>query len=139
MNIIYKNQDGSVAVFTPTQEALDQLKIEEIAQRVVPVNTEYQIVDPSAIPTDRTFRDAWEHNQDGINVNIEKAKEITHEKRRDKRADLFKQLDIEATIPMYADQAEAKRQIIRDEFAAIQTEIDNAETVDQLKEIITQL
>ena len=53
-----------------------------------------------------------------IQVNLDKAKEITHEKRRDKRADLFKQLDIEATI---------------------QTEIDNAETVDQLKEIITQL
>ena len=36
MNIIYKNQDGGVAVFTPTQEALDQLTLNEIAQRVVP-------------------------------------------------------------------------------------------------------
>lgn len=136
MNIIYKNQDGSVAVFTPTQEALDQLKIEEIAQRVVPVNTEYQIVDPSAIPTDRTFRDAWEHNQDGINVNIEKAKSIAHDKRRTARTEEFKPLDIQAAIPALAEQAEAKRQIIRDEFAAIQTEIDNAETIDQLKEIM---
>ena len=74
-----------------------------------------------------------------IQVNLDKAKEITHEKRRDKRADLFKQLDIEATIPVLAEEAEAKRQIIRDEFEAIQTEIDNAETIDQLKEIITQL
>jgi len=68
-----------------------------------------------------------------IQVNLDKAKEITHEKRRDKRADLFKQLDIEATIPMYADQAEAKRQIIRDEFAAIQAKIDQAGSVDDLK------
>ena len=74
-----------------------------------------------------------------IQVNLDKAKEISHDKRRNKRADLFKQLDIEATIPVLAEEAEAKRQIIRDEFAAIQTEIDNAETVDQLKEIITQL
>jgi hypothetical protein len=73
-----------------------------------------------------------------IQVNLEKAKEISHDKRRNKRADLFRQLDIEATIPMLAEQAEAERQIIRDEFAVIQTEIDNAETVDQLKEIITQ-
>lgn len=74
-----------------------------------------------------------------IQVNLDKAKEITHEKRRDKRADLFKQLDIEATIPVLAEEAEAKRQIIRDEFAAIQTQIDEANSVDALKNIITQL
>ena len=60
MNIIYKNQDGGVAVFTPTQEALSTLTLEEIAQRVVPVSVPYWIVDPSTIPPDRTFRDAWE-------------------------------------------------------------------------------
>ena len=60
MNIIYKNQDGSVSVFTPTQEAIDMLTLDEIAQRVVPNSVAYWIVDPSAIPSDRTFRDAWE-------------------------------------------------------------------------------
>ena len=74
-----------------------------------------------------------------IQVNLDKAKEISHDKRRAKRADLFKQLDIEATAPVLAEQAEAKRQIIRDEFAVIQTEIDNAESVDQLKTIVTRL
>ncbi|MEG2263909.1 MAG: hypothetical protein RSC68_06035 [Acinetobacter sp.] len=74
-----------------------------------------------------------------INVNLDKAKEISHDKRRNKRAELFKQLDIEATVPALAEQAEEQRQAIRDEFAAIQTEIDNAESVDQLKVIITQL
>ena len=74
-----------------------------------------------------------------IQVNLDKAKEISHDKRRNKRADLFKQLDIEATVPVLAEQAEVKRQIIRDEFAVIQTEIDDAESVDQLKVIITQL
>lgn len=74
-----------------------------------------------------------------IQINLDKAKEISHDKRRNKRAELFKQLDIEATIPTFAEQAEAQRQIIRDEFAAIQTEIDNAESIDQLKAIVTQL
>ena len=74
-----------------------------------------------------------------IKIDINKAKEISHDMRRNKRADLFKQLDIEATVPVLAEQAEAKRQIIRDEFAVIQTEIDDAESVDQLKVIITQL
>ena len=60
MNIIYKNTDESVAVFILTQEALDQLMLDEIAQRIVPTGLKYWIVDPSTIPPDRTFRDAWE-------------------------------------------------------------------------------
>ena len=74
-----------------------------------------------------------------IKIDINKAKEISHDMRRIKRGELFKQLDIEATVPVLTEQAEVKRQIIRDEFAAIQTEIDDAESVDQLKVIITQL
>ena len=60
MNIVYKNQNGVISVFTPTQEALELLTLEQIAQRVVPNSVPYWIVDPSAIPSDRTFRDAWE-------------------------------------------------------------------------------
>ncbi len=60
MNIIYKNQSGSGSVSTPTQEAIDQLTLDEIAQRIVPNSVAYWIVDPSTIPSDRTFRDAWE-------------------------------------------------------------------------------
>ena len=74
-----------------------------------------------------------------IQVDINKAKEISHDKRRNKQTDMLKQLDIEATIPTMAEQAEIQRQAIRDQFAVIQTEIDNAESVDQLKVIITQL
>lgn len=59
MNIIFKNLDGAILVFTPTQEALELLTLEQIAQRVVPNAVPYWIVDPSAIPSDRTFRDAW--------------------------------------------------------------------------------
>lgn len=74
-----------------------------------------------------------------IQINLDKAKEISHDKRRTKREELFKPLDIQATIPMFAEQAEQQRQAIRNEFAVIQTEIDDAESVDQLKVIITQL
>lgn len=74
-----------------------------------------------------------------IQINLDKAKEISHDKHRTKREELFKPLDIQATIPMFAEQAEQQRQAIRNEFAVIQTEIDDAESVDQLKVIITQL
>lgn len=74
-----------------------------------------------------------------IQINLDKAKEISHDKRITKREELFKPLDIQATIPIFAEQAEQQRQAIRNEFAVIQTEIDDAESVDQLKVIITQL
>ena len=74
-----------------------------------------------------------------IAVHIEKAKSIAHDKRREARAEEFKQLDIQATIPMLAEQAEQKRQEVRDKYALMQTEIDAASTVDDVKGAITPL
>lgn len=74
-----------------------------------------------------------------IQVDILKAKEIAHEKRREARAAEFAPLDIQGTIPSMAEQAEAKRAEIRIKYDAIQTQIDEANSVDVLKDIITQL
>ena len=74
-----------------------------------------------------------------IQVDISKAKEIAHEKRRAARATELAPLDVQVTIPTMAEQAEAKRAEIRDKYDAIQTQIDAAESVDVLKSIITQL
>ncbi len=74
-----------------------------------------------------------------ITIDINKAKEISHSKRREARAAEFAPLDIQATIPALAEQAEAERQLVRDKYAAIQTQIDGATTVEDLKAIITQL
>lgn len=58
--IIYKSDDGGVAVIAPTDEALRNYSIEEIAQKDVPSGKAYKIVSVDDIPTDRTFRNAWE-------------------------------------------------------------------------------
>lgn len=71
-----------------------------------------------------------------ISVNIEKAKHIAHDKRRAARAAEFAPLDIEATIPAKAIEAEAKRQAIRDKYADLQTKIDIAADVAVLKSIV---
>ena len=59
--IIYKNLDNSVSIIVPSPEALEFMTIEQIAIKDVPANTPYKIVDVSEIPTDRTFRNAWEY------------------------------------------------------------------------------
>lgn len=56
--IIYPKDDG-VAIIIPAPEC--GLTIEEIAAKDVPAGVEYKIVDVSDIPTDRTFRNAWEY------------------------------------------------------------------------------
>lgn len=58
--VIYQNLDGSVSVLIPTQEALSFATIEQIAEKDVPFQLPYKIVDEADIPTDRTYRDAWE-------------------------------------------------------------------------------
>ena len=74
-----------------------------------------------------------------ITVNIEKAKSIAHDKRREARAEEFKQLDIQATIPAMAAQAEAERQVVREKYTVMQTEIDAALTADEIKVVIAPL
>jgi hypothetical protein len=39
------------------------MSIEEIALKDVPEGKPYKIVDVSDIPTDRTFRNAWEYQE----------------------------------------------------------------------------
>lgn len=74
-----------------------------------------------------------------ITINLTKAKDIAHDKRRTVRAAEFAPLDIKATIPAEAVQAETARQAIRDKYALIQTEIDSAASVQELKEIVDAL
>jgi len=57
--IIYSNDEGGVSVIVPAPEC--GLTIEEIAAKDVPAGKPFKIVDASDIPSDRTFRNAWEY------------------------------------------------------------------------------
>ena len=74
-----------------------------------------------------------------IQVNILKAKGIAHEKRRAARAAELAPLDVQVTIPTMAEQAEVERAEIRSKYDAIQAQIDAAESVNVLKDIISEL
>jgi hypothetical protein len=72
----------------------------------------------------------------GIVIDIDKAKAITHDKRRAARSAEFAPLDIKATIPSEAAAAEAARQAVREKYAAIQSSVDAAANVAALKTIM---
>ena len=73
MKILYKNLKGNVVVIKATLEWLSQGTMEELAQKDVPTGFKYKIVDDSVIPTDRTFRNAWEVDEaeltDGVGAD----------------------------------------------------------------------
>ncbi len=71
-----------------------------------------------------------------ITINITKAKTIAHDARRTARSAEFAPLDTKATIPSEATAAEAARQVVRDKYASMQTAIDAASTVDQIKAVM---
>jgi hypothetical protein len=60
--IIYPNDEGGVSIIVPAPEALETMTIEEIAAKDVPAGKPFKIVDVSEIPSDRTFRNAWEYS-----------------------------------------------------------------------------
>ena len=71
-----------------------------------------------------------------ITINMTKAKVIAHESRRMVRNAAFAPLDIKATIPAEATQAEADRDVIRVADAALQVSMDAATDADTLKALM---
>jgi hypothetical protein len=77
-----------------------------------------------------------------ITINLNKAKAIAHDKRREARAKEFAPHDevISKQIPGKDSQAaEAARQAIRNKYDLMQTRINEATTVEQLKEELTAI
>lgn len=79
--IIYQADEGGVAVLIPTPEALEQYGIEAIALKDVPAGKPFKIVATSDVPSDRTFRSAWEVDPstltDGVGAESNSFPEVT--------------------------------------------------------------
>ena len=57
--IIYPQENGIVAILVPSPDC--KKSIEEIAAKGVPQGVPYKIISKSDVPSDRTFRNAWEY------------------------------------------------------------------------------
>jgi hypothetical protein len=61
LRIIYPTDEGGVAVIVPSPNWLAENSIEALAAKDVPAGKPYKIVDAADVPSDRTFRAAWEY------------------------------------------------------------------------------
>jgi hypothetical protein len=76
-----------------------------------------------------------------ITIDMTKAKDIAHEKRRAARSAEFAPHDevIMKQIPgVDAQAAEAARQAIRDKYATLQAQMDAAQTAEELKALLPE-
>lgn len=104
-----------------------------------------EVVEVAAFPGangmafDKTFRGAWEKPPGlDIAINMGKAKEITHGRRRRAREKEFEPFDKVISLQLPGWQAaEQGRAGIRQKYAGIQNDIDAAITPDELKQIIS--
>lgn len=60
---IFQNDEGGVSIIVPSDEALNKYGIAAIAAKDVPAGKPYKIVDVADVPSDRTFRNAWEFQE----------------------------------------------------------------------------
>ena len=68
--IIFPNPDGSISIIIPTGD----IPFEDVCQKDVPADTPYLIVEDDVVPSDRSFRNAWEadfSNPDGYGIGAD--------------------------------------------------------------------
>jgi hypothetical protein len=58
--IVFEKEDKGVGYLIPTQEVLTKYTISQVALKDVREGLPFWIVDDTELPSDRTFRDAWE-------------------------------------------------------------------------------
>ena len=68
--IVYRQDNGVVAVIRPMPEALDKFGIQAIAEKDVPHGKRFAIVDESLVPTDRSQRNAWTVNDKDLTSGV---------------------------------------------------------------------
>ena len=146
--IVYMRADGGMSVVHPNRNThgevpgITDAEVEQRAWDKMPadaINPRW-VVD-GEIPTDRTFRDAWE-DAGMVRVNMPKAREIDKTNRRRARvpklatqdAEFFKALEawlvVQPNIPPALQAAMVKKQALRDVTA--DPAIEAAKTPEEL-------
>lgn len=125
---------GATAEWAETEDEF----VERIRQKDVPANaTDVLIVDESALPADRAFRNAWRVGAGGIGCDMASAKNLARDTLRAERAERFKVLDGQWMRAMgrgdsaLAAEIEAKREAMRN--WPQDARLDASATPDELK------
>lgn len=148
--IIFTRPDGGLSVVTPAinshpvREDITEAEAEQRAWDKLPTDAiNPQWVDASAIPADRTFRDAWKDGGGKVVHDMNKAREIHKEELRRIRTPKLAALDVAyQRADEVGDTTEKQRiatikQAMRD--ATADPAIDAAQTPEELKVVLPRV
>lgn len=137
MDIIIYDQENTVpAIIMPSPE--NQIPLTTLAEQVVPAGRPWKIVDSSSLPSDRTFRDAW--NYTDMQVNMPKARNIWKDYLRELRKPVLEALDAKFLKALEdgdvgaQNSIKSRKQLLRD--APALPSIASASTPEQLKAVM---
>ena len=74
--IIYKRPDGGLTEVIPADPSLT---VEEVAQKDVPTGLPYKIIERSELPTDETFRNAWDIDEAELTDGVGSTEGVTEQ------------------------------------------------------------
>ena len=147
--ILYTRLDGSLSIVIPvintqpTREAITEAEAEQRAWSRLPEDAiNPQFVEDSAIPQDRTFRNAWRQSGAVVRVDMGAARELHKEHLRRLRAPKFEPLErAQRTALVLGDAAKAavlegRLQALRD--APADPAIEAAQTPEELKSVLPE-
>jgi len=136
--IIFTGSDGALSIVHPVRNTLGETlttdaEIEQRAWDKLPEDAiNPQFVEADTVPTDRTFRNAWK-DDNGIKVDMVKAKDLTKDRLRNERNPLLEAQDVlfQRALESGASTAEIvkEKQRLRD----ITKQVDGITSLDELK------
>jgi CheY-like chemotaxis protein len=143
MKIVIKRTSGGVSIMTLINDSDEAESIRKWKLAHPEQYVSHRQMPDDAIPTDRTFRNAWADITPEliIDVDMTKARNIHLESIRIKRNAELAKLDIEAIKAQDMDNAEtlaqirARKQELRDLPATLAPTLASAASVDALKAI----
>lgn len=132
--IIYTNEEGGVSVVVPAPNT--GLSIQAIAEKDCPAGSDYEIVDVSEVPSDRTFRGAWRKGASKVDTDFPAAKEIAHDCRRCERTKEYVEADGDNMYVTVNAVGQAKRDAIKVKYDQVQLDLDAAPDIASLKNVM---
>ena len=133
VRFIYENDEGGIVIVTPSDKT--DLTLDEIKTQCCPSGKTVVTINKSEMPSNRNFRNAWQLNNNNIETDITKAREIHKANIRNARVSKLAELDIEFQKALETSSSTtdivSKKQALRD--APADSAIDSASNEAELK------
>lgn len=158
--IAYKNEQGGVSIVSPAPKShlervlgpLTQDEYEKhLLERSLPEGVSYTVLSSTDVPEDRTFRNAWALELDGITVDMPTAKELHIDSLRVLRKPVINATDVEfrkalekvdfisllgKEIGGPIEAIKAKTQALRD---VTEVDLSSVKTPEELKQAVPEV